>query len=204
MLTASCGGGTLGIWGSKYGQPTTADAAQFKPGGGLVDDERQVVAEGTYGAGLSWLVWAQWQSSGDARLGADELLSMIRVISADGRVLHEGGGGGPALYPGQLMNVSTGGSEEGPYCLLARVHPDIGRVELVTAAGEIMHVPVYDSARFPDVRFAALLVPRELNLDSVAGFSHGGEELERFDLTFHQRFWHQNHPRGDYFSPSSP
>jgi hypothetical protein len=167
------------------------------PGGGLVDDERHVIAEGTYGAGLSWTVWAQWQSSGDARLEADDLLSMIRVISADGRVLHEGGGGGPALYPGQLMNVSTGGSDESPYCLLARVHPDIGRVELATAAGEIMHVPVYDSARFPDVRFAALLVPRELNLDSVAGFSHGGEELERFDLTFHQRFWHQNHPRGD-------
>jgi hypothetical protein len=174
------------------------------PGGGLVDDERQVIAEGTYGAGLSWLIWAQWRSSGDARMAADELLSVIRVISADGRVLHEGGGGGPALYPGQLMNVSTGGSDEGPYCLLARVHPDIGRVELVTAAGEIMHVPVYDSARFPDVRFAALLVPRELNLGSVAGFSHGGEELERFDLAFHQRFWHQNHPRGDYFSPSSP
>jgi hypothetical protein len=170
----------------------------------LVDDERQVIAEGTYGSGLSWLIWAQWQSSGDAQLGAeDELLSMIRIISADGRVLHEGGSGGPALYPGQLMNVSTGGSDEGPYCLLARVHPDIGRVELVTAAGEVMHVPVYDSARFLDVRFAALLVPRELNLGSVAGFSHSGEELERFDLTFHQRFRHRNHPRGDYFSPSS-
>jgi hypothetical protein len=65
---------------------------------------------------------------------------------------------------------------------------------LVTAAAEIMHVPVYDCARFPDVRFAALLVPRELNLGSVAGFSHSGEELERFDLTFHQRFWHRNHP----------
>ena len=169
-----------------------------------MDDERQVIAEGTYGAGLSWLIWAQWRSSGDARLGADELLSMIRVICADGRVLHEGGSGGPALSPGQLMNVSTGGGDEGPYCLLARVHPGIGRVELVTAAGGIMDVPVYDSARFPDVRFAAVLVSRELNLGSVAGFSHSGEELERFDLTFHQRFWHRNHPRGDYFSPSSP
>jgi hypothetical protein len=157
-----------------------------------MDNERQVIAKGTYGDELSWVIWAQWQSSVDARSGADELLSMIRVTSADGRVLHEGGGGGPALYPGQLMNVSTGGSDEGPYCLLARVHPDIGRVELVTAAGESMHVPVYNSAHFPDVRFAALLVPRELNLDSVAGFGDSGEELERFDLTFHQRFWHQH------------
>ena len=155
-------------------------------------NERQVIAEGTSGDGLSWVIWARRQLSGDAQSGADEVLSMIRVTSADGRVLHEGGGGGPALYPGQLMNVSTGGSDEGPYCLLARVHPDIERVELVTAAGEIMHMPVYDSADFPEVRFATLLVPRELNLDSVAGFSDGDEELERFDLTFQQSFWHQH------------
>jgi hypothetical protein len=172
-------------------------------GGGFVDDERQVIAEGTYGDGLSWLIWARRQTSRDVQPGPDELLSMIRVTSADGRVLYEGGGGGPALYPGQLMNVSTGGGDEGPYCLLVRVHSDIIRVELVTAVGEIMHVPVYDSARFPDVRFAALLVPRELHLGSVAGFRDSGEEVERFDLTFHQSFWHRNHPRGDYFSPSS-
>jgi hypothetical protein len=57
--------------------------------------------------------------------------------------------------------VATSSGDEGPYCLLARVHPDIERVELVTAAGENMQVPVYDSALFPEVRFAALLVPRE-------------------------------------------
>ena len=84
------------------------------------------------------------------------------------------------------MNVSAGGSDEGPYALLARVHPDIRRVELTTADGEIKNVPVYGSADFQEVRFAALLVPRDLRLDSVTGFSDGGEELERFDLAFHQ------------------
>jgi hypothetical protein len=88
--------------------------------------------------------------------------------------------------------VATSGGDEGPYCLLARVHPDIERVELVTAAGENMQVPVYDSALFPEVRFAALLVPRELNLDSVTGSSDSGEELERFDLAFHQSIWHRH------------
>ena len=53
-------------------------------------------------------------------------------------------------------------------------------------------MPVYDSADFPEVRFAALLVPRDLHLDSVMGFSGTGEELERFDLAFHQRFWHRH------------
>jgi len=117
---------------------------------------------------------------------------MTRITSADGRVLREGGGGGPALPAGSLMNVSTGGGDEGPYCLLARVHPDIRRVELMTAAGETLNVPVYDSADFPEVRFAALLVPRDLHLDSVMGFSGTGEELERFDLAFNQRFWHRH------------
>ena len=157
-----------------------------------MDTDRHVIAEGSYGDGLSWLIWAQRQPSGGAQRGADELLSMIRVTSADGRMLHEGGGGGPALYPGVLMNVSTGGSDEGPYCLLARVHPDIRQVELATAAGESLDVPVYDSADFPQVRFAALLVPHELRLDFVAGVGDRGEELSRFDLTFHQQFWHRH------------
>lgn len=55
-----------------------------------------------------------------------------------------------------------------------------------------MNVPVYDSADFPEVRFAALLVPRDLHLGFVAGSSDSGQELARFDLTFHQRFWHQH------------
>jgi hypothetical protein len=156
-----------------------------------MDTERHVIAEGNYGDGLLWLVWAQRQPSGGAQPGAGELMSMIRVASADGRVLHEGGSGGPAMYPGDLMNVSTGGGDEGPYCLLARVHPDIRRVELVTAAGDSLDVLVYDSTDFPEVRFAALLVPRELRLDFVAGLGENGEELSRFDLTFHQQFWHR-------------
>jgi hypothetical protein len=143
-------------------------------------DEQHVIAEGTQDDGLSWVIWAQRQSPGGGEPGTGELVSMTRITSADGRVLREGGGGGPALPAGSLMNVSTGGGDEGPYCLLARVHPDIRRVELMTAAGETLNVPVYDSADFPEVRFAALLVPRDLHLDSVIGFSGTGEELERF------------------------
>jgi hypothetical protein len=157
-----------------------------------MDNERQVIAEGSYGDGLSWLIWAQRQPSSASQPGADDLLSMIRVTAADGRVLHEGGAGGPALYPGDLMKVSTGGSDEGPYCLLARVHPDIRRVQLATAAGDIMNIPVYDADDFREVRFAALLVPRDLRLDSVTGLGKSGEELERFDLRFHQSFWHRD------------
>jgi hypothetical protein len=70
--------------------------------------ERRTVAQGQYGDGISWLVWAQREASHDGRPDAD-LMTMIRVAEAGGRVLREGGAGGPALLPGQLMNVSTGG-----------------------------------------------------------------------------------------------
>jgi len=151
-----------------------------------------VIAEGTQGDGVSWVVWARRHSSGGGEPGPGELLSMIRITSAGGRILYEGGGGGPALSPGSLMDVGSGGGDEGPYSLLARVHPDIRRVELVTAAGEALDVPIYDSADFPEVRFAVLLVPRDLYLGSVIGFDGNGKELERFDLAFHQRFWHEH------------
>jgi hypothetical protein len=79
-----------------------------------VDGQRVVIAEGSYGDGVSWLIWAGHDSPGDGESGADELVSMIRVTGLHGRILHECSCGGPAPYPGNLMNVSTGGGEEGP------------------------------------------------------------------------------------------
>jgi hypothetical protein len=152
-------------------------------------DERKTVARGRYGDGLSWLVWAERQVPRDGQPDA-ELMSMIRVTDASGRVLREGGAGGPALPPDRLMDVSTGGGDEGPYCLLARVHPDIRRVAVTTEAGKTMNMPVHDAPDFPEVRCAALLVPRDQRLAAVTGFGLDGQPLERFDLGFHQKFWH--------------
>jgi hypothetical protein len=88
------------------------------------------------------------------------------------------------------MNVSACGGAEGPYCLLARVHPDVRRVAVTTAAGGSLNLPVHDAAEFPEARFAALPVPRDLRLAAVTGFGAGGRPLERFDLAVHQRNWH--------------
>jgi hypothetical protein len=78
-----------------------------------------------------------------------------------------------------------GGSDESPRTLLARVHPVIRRAELRTTGGEITDVPVYDSEDFPEIRFAALLLPRDSRLDYVAVLNDEGEEVERFSLAFH-------------------
>jgi hypothetical protein len=144
---------------------------------------RHPIAEGTYD-GLAWVTWARRDQPRDG-----DLLSMIRVTDANGRILHGGGAGGRPLDPGQKLKVSTGGSDEGPRVLLARVHPDVRRLVLTSADGDPVDVPLYDQADIPEVRFASLLLPRDLILESIAGLDDDGKELERFSLTFQQGQW---------------
>jgi hypothetical protein len=153
-------------------------------------EKRYVVATGTYGDGLSWVVWARWH---EPRHG--DLLSMIRVSEPGGRILHASGSSGPPLYAGHLLNVTTSGSEEGPRALLARTDPEVRRVELAAQGGSAMDVPLYDCPDIPEVRFAVVLVPRDLPLASVTAFGADGSELERFDLAFQQGQWEARHWR---------
>lgn len=151
-------------------------------------DGRHVVAEGTDN-GLSWVIWARRD---EPRPG--DLFSMIRVCDEAGRILHAGGVGGPALYPGHLLNVTTGGSDEGPRVLLARVHTSVRRMRVHAEDGSQRDVALYDCTAVPEVRFACALLPRDLPLRSVAGFGAKGSELERFDLRFHQGRWEARFP----------
>ena len=154
-------------------------------------DGRHVVAEGTDDTGVSWVIWARRDAPREG-----DLLSMIRLTDAGGRIIHVGASSGPPLYPGRLLNVTTNGSEEGPRALLGRVDPTVRRLELRLHDGGTRNVPLYDCAQVPEVRFAALLLPRQELLDSVAGFAAQGPELERFDLRFQQGRWealHQAH-----------
>jgi hypothetical protein len=153
-------------------------------------DGRHVVAEGTGAAGVAWVIWARRDEPRDG-----DLLSMIRLTDSGGRIIHVGAASGPPLYPGRLLNITTSGSEEGPRALLGRVDPSVRRLELRAHDGGTKNVPLYDCAEIPEVRFAALLLPREEELDSVAGFAAKGPELERFDLRFQQGRWEARHPQ---------
>ena len=150
---------------------------------------RCVVAAGTGDAGVSWVIWARRDAPRDG-----DLLSMIRLTDSGGRIIHVGVASGPPLYPGRLLNVTTSGSEEGPRALLGRVDPTVRRLVLRVHDGTKKKVPLYDCAEIPEVRFAALLLPREELLESVAGFGAKGRELERFDLRFQQGRWEARHP----------
>lgn len=146
--------------------------------------ERYVVAEGTSSEGFTWAVWARRHEPQQG-----DLLSLIRVTDSGGRILHAGAAGGAPLNPGHVIKVSTGGGEEGPRALLARVHPSVRRVQLRAQDGTTTEVPIYDCPAFPEVRFASMLLPRDLALDSVAAFGAKDAELERFDLRFQQGRW---------------
>ncbi|MDR0343662.1 MAG: hypothetical protein LBI49_11270 [Nocardiopsaceae bacterium] len=106
-----------------------------------------------------------------------------------GRMLHGAGVGGPPLEPGRLMNVRSSGSDEGPRALLARVHPDVRRMVVTTEDGQSKNVPVFDCEQIPEVRFACLLVPRDVRLREIVGHGEAGQELERFSLGFQQGQW---------------
>jgi hypothetical protein len=144
---------------------------------------RHLIAEGTY-EDLAWVAWARRDQPREG-----DLLSMVRVIDADGRMLHGHGAGGPPLQPGQLLKVSSDGSEEGPRMLLARAAPSIRRLELTVAGGGTVDVPLYDHPEFPEVRFASLPLARDMILDFITGFDDDGKELERFSLGFQQGQW---------------
>jgi hypothetical protein len=152
-------------------------------------DGRHVVAEGADDTGVSWVIWARRDAPRDG-----DLLSMIRLTDSGGRIIHVGAASGPPLYPGRLLNISTSGSEEGPRALLGRVDPAVRRLELRVHDGSTRTVPLYDCTELPEVRFAALLLPRDELLDSVAGFGAKDRELERFDLRFQQGRWEARHP----------
>jgi hypothetical protein len=149
---------------------------------------RYVVAQGTHGDGLTWVIWAKRHEPEDG-----DLFSMIRVSDGDGRILHGGARAGPPLPPGHVLNVTTGGGDEGPRALLARADPKVRRMELTLADGTTADVPLYDCPDIPEVRFGSLLVPRNVTLESVAGFGAKDEELERFDLRFYQGRWEERH-----------
>jgi len=149
---------------------------------------KYMIAEGKHGDGLTWVIWARRHEPHEG-----DLLSMIRITDAAGRILHGAGRAGPPLHPGHVLNVSSGGSHEGPRVLTARVDPRVRRLELKVRDGTAFDVPLYDCPDIPEVRFASLLLPRDVTLESVTGFGAENQELERFDLRFDQGRWEERH-----------
>ena len=141
-----------------------------------------MVAAGTSGYGL-------WQVIGRRQPGGD-IATAIRLVEPGGRILWLGGGGGPPLWPGRILNVGSGGDSTGPYEVDVRVPPQVRAVVVTTADGDVLEMPLHDSAAFPEVRFGLLLLDRDLHLVHVTAFDGDGRQLDQFDLRVHQQVWH--------------
>src|SRR5207247_5116743 len=63
---------------------------------------KYVIAEGTHSDGLTWVIWARRHEPHEG-----DLLSMIRITDASGRIVHGGGRAGQPLQPGHVLNLSS-------------------------------------------------------------------------------------------------
>lgn len=134
-------------------------------------------------------VYGAWEISAQRQPGGD-LSTRIRLTEPDGRVVWLGGSDGPAVWPGRVLNVGSGGqAAAGPYEVDVRVPSRVRAVTVTTAEGNVLAVALHDSAAFPEVRFGLLLVDRALRLSHVTAYDDG-RPIERFDLTVHQHVWH--------------
>ncbi len=150
-------------------------------------DGRYVVAEGTHDADVSWVVWARRDEPHDG-----DLLSMIRLTDSGGRIIHVGGLRAALVPrpPAQCQYQWQRGGTAGAAGAGGSRRPAAG------AAGDdggTMDVPLFDWPGIPEVRFAALLLPREVTARTPGRFRRQGAELERFDLRFQQGRWEARH-----------
>jgi hypothetical protein len=88
--------------------------------------ELPVVAEGESTGGERWYLRAGGST--------EEYGSMLETVHADGR-RDQGGMGGPALYPGELLNVYVGRADQGPLRVVVRTDPQVQRLRLQSEGG---------------------------------------------------------------------
>jgi hypothetical protein len=130
--------------------------------------ELTVLAQGEESGGARWIV-----SAGGT---GDDYYTFIMTVDAGGPS-DEGGFGGPALYPGSLVNAYTGIGVRGLCRVLARADPRVQRLRVELADGrDLILTPVAHLAAAGLVFFATLL-PRATVVSGIVGLGAYGEEL---------------------------
>ena len=142
--------------------------------------ELQVVAEGQLATGERWVL----QAGGTSR----DFYTILETVRPDGS-RDSGGMGGPPRCEGSLLNIYTGGSEDGLRRVLVRAAPAVATVRVSLAGGEpVILRPVAERRDLGVVLFATLL-PRTAVLGSVTALDEAGHELEQPDLSHHEEGW---------------
>lgn len=128
--------------------------------------ELPVVAEGETTRGERWYLRAG---------GSPEAYdSMLETVHADGR-RDQGGMSGPALYPGDLLNVYLGRADQGPLRVVVRTDSRVQRLRLQSEVGERCDMLV-PSAHDPvaGVNLFAVLLHWSTDVTSIQGLDADG------------------------------
>ena len=127
-----------------------------------------VVAEGETARGERWYL----KAGGSAQ----DYYTLMETIYPDGH-RDEGGMGGPALYPGNLLNVYTGRADQGPLRVIARAHRKVHGLRFHSGQGEQCELlPVADAPAVGVMLFAVLL-PWRTGISSMQALDPDGQVL---------------------------
>ena len=129
-----------------------------------------VVAEGDAPGGERWYVKAGGS--------AEDYYTLIETVHPDGHK-DEGGMGGPALYPGSLLNVYTGRADQGPLRVVVRADPRVERLRFQSELGERCDLPSVADDPVVGVTFFAALLPWATGVVSMEGLDAGGQVLSQ-------------------------
>jgi hypothetical protein len=130
--------------------------------------ELRVVARGETARGERWLLKAGGS--------AEDYYSMVETVHRDGR-RDEGGMGGPALYPGHLLNVYTGRADQGPLRVVVRADPRVRQLRFRSGRGERCEMLVSARDQAVGVNLFAILLPWTTGVTSMQGLDDDGQVL---------------------------
>jgi hypothetical protein len=130
--------------------------------------EFPVVARGETARGERWFLKAGGT--------AEDYYSMVETVHRDGR-RDEGGMGGPALYPGHLLNVYTGRADQGPLRVVVRTDPRVRRIRFQSERGERCEMLVSARDRAVGVNLFATLLLWTTGVTSMQGLDDDGQVL---------------------------
>ena len=107
---------------------------------------------------------------------AADYWTMLETVHADGH-RDEGGMGGPALYPGHLLNIYTGRSGRGFLRLIVRADRRVQRLRFRSERGEDADILYNEEDAAVGVNLFAGLLPWETGIASMQALGADGQVL---------------------------
>jgi hypothetical protein len=127
-----------------------------------------VVAEGETARGERWYL----KAGGSAQ----DYYTLMETIHPDGH-RDEGGMGGPALWPGNLLNVYTGRADQGSLRVIVRADRKVRRLRFQSGQGEHCDLLPATDAPAVGVTLFVVLLPWTTGIVSMQALDADGQVM---------------------------